>query len=97
MQRLAFIERHRSQPMTVSVSAMRADRDGAREHADQIQAQPDCDLELWRWATEALPATERQGVLREAERAHRECSSWLSILTGEAFCVKPPGRHRIGS
>lgn len=83
-------------PMSFTPHELRQDPDGAREHADEIQLRLDSDLELCRWAAEALPSTERRKFLRRAEREHKEASMWLAIMTGEAFSTKPVTRHRIG-
>jgi hypothetical protein len=82
--------------MTISWQQIRDDRAGARAHADQIQLSLDQDLELWRWAAEALPARERDKLMRAVEREHAQSSGWLVSATGEAFAVNPPKRHRIG-
>jgi hypothetical protein len=94
--RMATIERLRDRPMSVTIRDLSNDPGAARAEADAIQRRLKDDLERCRWASEALTERERRAFVRRAEREHSRISTWLSILTGEAFSVRPPGRHRIG-
>lgn len=93
--RMVVFSRLCDYPMSITPEELRKDPAGAKAQADEIQLVLDSDLELCRWAADALPAPERRKFLRRAEREHRQCSAWLTVATGEAFSTRPPKRHRI--